>query len=569
MPRLIQPLLALVVACGSPPPTEPVVDPSASLAARGAEGDWNVVVVLSDALRAANVGVYGYPRATTPRIDALAAESLVFRHAFSHHPGTPLSVSQLLTGRYGPPLLMGARLFAVPVRELPDTLPVLPRVLSAAGFHTGLVSSHYWWTDDSRGLQAFDEAHIVPRGARAYAPFDELLPAVDRFLDATGERRFLLVVHSMDTHGPWTDPDPDLVQDGWPEGYGRLDTGLRRTDRGVAALVERLQARGVWDRTVFVFTSDHGDEFNEVGPEPWNRNHGIQVRRPLAEVPLVVRLPGARTLGERNEPVGLVDLAPTLAELARPGLGFPADGRQLAATWLSGAPGDPAALQFGDSGRFQAVYLPDRELLRDPWAGTDTLGRVERDPHNYPRVTPIHDDAGALVAALDRHRADLAAWDQTLPALPGVAHGAQIHVPFTVADGSVTPVFEDLPADGRWSHAGPALIAWPGEVGPVRFVQRWAPGRYRVVLALQGEDPSWNSTLRVGFDGQPPVAPRVEDEGRRGVLDEVVLEGRQFELLVDPGTEGVGLRSLTFYRLDGGDPGDPDLPGRLEALGYR
>ena len=139
-------------------------------------------LVISDTLRAANLPTYGYPRQTAPTLSALADRSLVIEHAVAQFPGTPQSVSQIFTGHRMPPLLMGARLFAVPSRAIPDNYPVLPRVLKERGYHTAMVSSHYWWTDDSRLLPMLDETHIVP-SEDSYAPFHDLHEPILRVLD--------------------------------------------------------------------------------------------------------------------------------------------------------------------------------------------------------------------------------------------------------------------------------------------------------------------------------------------------------------------------------------------------
>src|SRR5262245_40929669 len=60
---------------------------------------WNVVLVVSDALRAASLPIYGYPRDTAPSLRRLAEESIVFENHVAHYPGTPMSVSQMFTGR--------------------------------------------------------------------------------------------------------------------------------------------------------------------------------------------------------------------------------------------------------------------------------------------------------------------------------------------------------------------------------------------------------------------------------------------------------------------------------------
>ena len=463
-------LLALLGCTPSPSPP-PTAEPPAATT----EAPFSVVIVLSDALRAANVGAWGYPRPTTPTLDALAVDAMVFEHAFAGFPATPVSVSQLMTGQWMPPLVMGTRYLAVPVRELPDDHPLLPRRLD--GFRTGLVSSHYWYQDDSRLLSHFDTVDVVDSDA-SYAPFEALLAPTERFLDGVGDAPFLLFVHSMDTHGPWGPPDPDLAAD-WPEALARYDTDLRRTDAGVAKIIEALKARGLWERTVFVFTSDHGEEFGELGPERWNRNHGLQVRRPLAHVPLLVRLPGNRSAGRYRAAVSLVDLAPTLATLARPDWGMAGvDGRNLAAAWLAGRDGDPEQPVYGWSGRWWAAYLPEVELHDDRWTGEATLWTPQPDAHNYPRLTPLDDPertarlaqqvAEVRDAALRRYLA--------LPDKQVMPQTASLAVPMTLApDSAARPVFADRPDDGQWSLPGRALMAWPEEtVAPITVTTAWS-----------------------------------------------------------------------------------------------
>ena len=104
---------------------------------------YNIVVVLSDALRAASLPMYGYPRDTAPHLAALARESRLFATHLAHYPGTTTSLSQLFTGRLVPPLLLGNKAIAVPVDAIPPDLLVLPEVLRAHGYRTGIVTSHY------------------------------------------------------------------------------------------------------------------------------------------------------------------------------------------------------------------------------------------------------------------------------------------------------------------------------------------------------------------------------------------------------------------------------------------
>ena len=91
------------------------------------EPRYNLVFVLSDALRAYSLELYGYPRSTAPSLTALAAEGLVFEDHLVSYPATPGSVSQMFTGRFRSPHLMRATFLHAPARALGDDLLVLPR----------------------------------------------------------------------------------------------------------------------------------------------------------------------------------------------------------------------------------------------------------------------------------------------------------------------------------------------------------------------------------------------------------------------------------------------------------
>src|SRR5262249_2726656 len=153
----------------------------------------------------------------------------------------------------------------------------------------------YWLRgNDSPVLRYYDSRAIIEaHGNQSYAAFEDLWPAITEFLDGTrtDARPFFLYLHVLDTHGPNTyHPGFDGFRQAtdWPEPYNLYDSDILYVDHWVGKLVDDLRQRRLLDQTVFVFTADHGEEFNEMGPERWNSNHGPFARRALMQVPLII-----------------------------------------------------------------------------------------------------------------------------------------------------------------------------------------------------------------------------------------------------------------------------------------
>ncbi|TNE87181.1 MAG: DUF229 domain-containing protein [Deltaproteobacteria bacterium] len=552
-------VLGLLWGCGGEAPS-----PQVSTSVR-----HNVVVVLSDALRASNLELYGYPRQTAPFIAELAKDAAVFEHAFAHYPGTPVSVSQLMTGRYQPPQLMRTRLFGVAVRDLPADYPLLPRVFGEAGYKTGLITGHPWFEDSSRLEAHFDHFEVVRDPEERYPPFQGLLPPVDAFLDGVGEQPFFLYVHAIDTHAPneVAPGDEDLRVDGVSEDVAAYDSDIRRMDRGVRALVASLEARGLLDDTVFVFLSDHGTEFGEVSDAHYDKNHGLQVRRPLVEIPLVIRLPDKSGAGRYTAPVGLVDVLPTVVRLAAPDLAPPAgDGLDLSPRLLAGKDDPAPRTLLARSMRWWAMYDEDEELLLDRWSGEAAMYGVTRDPNNYARQEPREIRADWEVS-LRAQSAKLEREFEALPQNAALAGVVSLIMPSDLDEGSSAPVFTYGESDDRWTLAGRELLAFPGESpGTVRYRMPFVDGRWKVELRPLRDAP-FNEGATVRIEGGEPMSletpgPDGFDLGVHSVTDPLEME-------IVSGVGGVSLCELRMTREDvPGAPLDPELRKALEALGY-
>ncbi len=313
--------------------------------ARPPESPPDIVLVVVDTLRADHLGVYGYPRPTSPAIDAFASQATVFENATSAAPWTLPSVMSIMTGR-----LPSSHRVENDGLRLAREIPTLAEVLAAGGYDTAGFVSHIYVDRPfgfERGFAAFEDFGLSRPG---YRPEANLEPTADRVTDAAlawiarrGSRPFFLFVHYFDPHWPYAPPAatrdlfPNSYAGPWdatydsiskfqdperplPDGYrqfliDRYDGEIRFVDEQWRRLLEGLRRSGRAGRTWVVLTGDHGEEFKEHG----SMGHGRQLYQEAIRVPLIVgrAAPGAASGGSRtNAPVSSIDLFPTLTQIA-------------------------------------------------------------------------------------------------------------------------------------------------------------------------------------------------------------------------------------------------------------
>jgi arylsulfatase A-like enzyme len=310
-------------ACGPGPPAHP---PS-------------IVLISIDTLRADHLSCYGYWR-PTPHIDALCRAGIRFDEAHATAPWTLPSHMSLFTGRF--PADHGVE---QEDRTLAPGIGVLTEALSRAGYRTGGFVSNAYLGGNYGFARGFDEYALVPyRASPGSGKVVRGDAVVDRALawlaQQQGDRPFFLFVHIMDPHYPYRAPPPYAGR--YSAGYrGRVDgstgsivanlrTRMARVDLEhlidlydeeiawvdalVGRLVDAVRQRPAGERTVVLLTSDHGEEFKEHG----SLGHGLTLYREQSHVPLVLVDPASPFRGKNVPvPVRLVDVAPTLAEIAR------------------------------------------------------------------------------------------------------------------------------------------------------------------------------------------------------------------------------------------------------------
>jgi tetratricopeptide (TPR) repeat protein len=296
----------------------------------GTYPDAPLLLISIDTLRADRLALYGYREGSTPYIDALGRDGVVFEDVYSHYPLTLPAHASLLTGllppRHGVRDNMGFTL-------KPEHQTLAAR-FKAAGRPTGGAISAYvlrGQTGLAQGFDFYEDALEIVGSSESLSAIQRdgalAVEALASWIEGQAGRPWFAFLHLYEPHTPYA-PPPEYARPGKP-----YDGEIAYADALVGRLVERLKARGQFERTLIALTGDHGEGLNDHGEE----EHGIFLYREALHVPLVLRLPGGARAGTRVAgSVAHVDLTATLLDLA----GLPAaglDGVSLRPALESGA----------------------------------------------------------------------------------------------------------------------------------------------------------------------------------------------------------------------------------------
>jgi len=278
--------------------------------AHGAQAARNIVLITIDTLRTDRLGCYGGRRISTPTIDGLAADGVLFEKAFTPMPLTAPSHATIMTGRY--PISHGLRLNGTSILAEGET--TLAEIARERGLRTGAVVSClvlasrfglnqgfdlYYdegisGTAEGHGLW-YDERKAVKSVARAV-----------KWLEAESDRPFFLWLHLFDPHHPYDPPEP------FKHTYASrpYDGEVVYADRALARLVQKLKDLGHYDDSIIILSGDHGESLGEHQES----FHGTFIYDVTTHVPLIVRAPGGRQGARVPDIASTMDIMPTALE---------------------------------------------------------------------------------------------------------------------------------------------------------------------------------------------------------------------------------------------------------------
>lgn len=292
----------------------------------------DVVLIVMDTVRADRLGLYGYQRETSPKLEELARESRTFDRARSTSTWTPPAHASLFTG-----LFPGAHQTTQKSWTLPDSLSTLAEVLAERGYATAGVVGNPMLTPARGFAQGFERYHETYAGRPARTDLRSL-HEIERLLDDLPSPYFLFV-NLIGPHGPYDSCGPECGRwasearvppfaSEWPDFYRGLveydaqqltrfadlyDEELRRVDTIVGRIVAKVRGQGRIDETLLVVTSDHGENLGDHG----HIDHVFSLYDSTVKIPLLIRYPPRFLAGTRSQAlVQLPDLFPTILAAA-------------------------------------------------------------------------------------------------------------------------------------------------------------------------------------------------------------------------------------------------------------
>ena len=435
-----------------------------------------IILISIDTLRADHLPLYGYRSMRTPAFDALAAEGVVFDHAYAHSPQTLPSHASILSGQL--PFETGVR-DNVGFAIRPDT-KLLPRLLKARGYKSGAVVSTYLLRKETglaQGFDFYDGELPAPPADHPFAPpartGEDSVAAAQKWIASLSSPRFFLFLNIDDLHAPCEPPDRFKQMSPY-------DGEIAHADEIVGRFLKWLRGRGLYDRATIVLLSDHGEGLGDHGEQ----EHGLFLYDETIRVPLVVKLPRDVNHGHRVAlPVQHIDVVPTILDLLD--LSRPAGlrGRSLRAL-LEGRPAKLAdqpiyAESFSARDRFgwseiRAITAGGYRYIRAP---REELYDLTQDPAERTNLLPDRADSGqAMRAAFDG-----------LVANPFAATAPGDPMPAPVP---VVPTVEERErlASLGYVGTGPAIpVAVPGQQLPDPKDEIAAYERCRQAMALAGQ----------------------------------------------------------------------------------
>jgi arylsulfatase A-like enzyme len=368
-----------------------------------------VLLFVIDTLRADHLGTYGYPRATSPHIDRLASQALVFENVVAQSSWTTPATASILTGVTPP--VHGAEHLSERMRK---KVPSLAESLRRAGWRTGAFVTNTNVRSQLGFGRGFDAHRLLLEEASPANVHSSALELIDEalvWLDKSPRSRTFLYLHPSDPHGPYNPPapfrgrfapadaSPELIRASDPLKVfrsdpkyqtdadhellvARYDEEIAFTDAAFGRLRRELEERGLWEDALVLVTADHGEEFFDHG----GVGHGRTLYTAQLHVPLLLRVPGMAP-GRRAELVRQIDIAPTVLDAVgeEPPAGM--EGRSLLA-------GDTATVALSHS------FLGASDLAARTDARHRFIQRRDRDGRIHHEVYDLLADPGETVSLL-------------------------------------------------------------------------------------------------------------------------------------------------------------------------
>jgi arylsulfatase A-like enzyme len=283
----------------------------------------NVILISIDTCRADYLGCYGYKRKTTPNIDALANEGILFENAYTPVPLTLPAHCSMLTGT-NPPYHGVHDNFD---SQLGKSNITLAEILKGKGLTTGGIIGASLLNRQfgiSKGFDTyndqFDKSRQVTKEISERRG-EEVSRYALKWLNENKRKSFFLFLHYYDAHDPYTPPEPFASRF-----VDNLYAGeIAYVDYCIGEVIKKLKELKLYDSTLVIITGDHGQMLGEHGEQ----GHGYFIYQGALKVPLIFKMAGKEKPGRVTEAASLIDIVPTVCGLFKADVPKQVKGRNL------------------------------------------------------------------------------------------------------------------------------------------------------------------------------------------------------------------------------------------------
>ncbi|MFB6356223.1 MAG: sulfatase [bacterium] len=387
----------------------------------------NVILIGIDTLRADHLGYLGYTRNTSPNLDRLARESLVYERAHSTTSWTLPAFHSLMTG-----LSPKNHRVRTTNDALSPAYTTLAELVNNEGYQTaGFISAPY--LEDTfgfeQGFDYYDESLSTGTniGSHRNITSRRLTNKARFWLRNRSNSPFFLFLHYWDPHYDYIPPEsydrvfypeydgdvnglniersnkihPGMPEDDLRQIVSLYDGEIRWTDYQLGRLFDFLQKQGLYEESWIIVVGDHGDEFLEHG----GKGHRHTLYQELIHVPLIIKRPGSREGRRISKNVSINDVFPTLVRQITGELPYPVDGKSLLTKDknVSTKQRPIYATLTRDRGTLRTVRKGDWKLILDPADTLPQLYNVKEDPGESTNVFKQNPEVGKRMKHLLRN----------------------------------------------------------------------------------------------------------------------------------------------------------------------
>ncbi len=304
--------------------------------------EFNIILISIDTLRADHLGSYNYPLPTSPAIDGFRNDAVLFGNCMAQSASTLAShgsmFSSMIVSHHGA--------FFTRSQPLPDSVLTIAEVLKEKNYRTVSFNDGGQIAAEFGMDQGFDLYETMePKNKNTDLLFDKIVEKTTAWLDKNKKEKFFLFLHTYHVHHPYTPKEEfltlfdnhysgklprhidvplihkinrgeiELDEQDKKHIIAAYDAEIRQMDAGFHDLVDYLKRNHLYDNTMIIFTSDHGEEFGEHGK--WGL-HSHTLFRDQLHVPLVIKFPNSQYAGQTvHQLVRSIDILPTLVDLLK------------------------------------------------------------------------------------------------------------------------------------------------------------------------------------------------------------------------------------------------------------